>query len=748
MLGVPESRRAQRRESVAVRVEVAPAIPDQVSACVQDRNERESASDGEGPAALKNCHSAKLPAAEHPADCPGAAAEPREPQQVAARELLAYVEVGEPARKPLIRNIDHGPVGAAAGGVDRLAQGVCDVEVEAAEVPSPHHEGPAVKRRDAVGLAVADAAEARVEPVQPAIEQVPVEAVHVVDLVELPPARTDVVRLYGPGCSQLPLNPEEPVDRVLAPHERIVGANRRVQPWHSALAVQCQADVGEREVIRPLRALTERIDGLRRSILADAYRSDHGKKRAGVVEELPERAIVENPCSRPDRHLALAGRIPRDTQTRREVVLVGLVEAFLHFHPGIGDSLGEAVPAGERDVGEYAVVVIRFQERLPAQAQAQRKVRTDLPVVLDKPAEAREGRPEGQAARFPRLEVVCQLALGERVVPGKVEQVEEGVGGPRVHPLEERPGAAEAAVDRIPEAALERMLAAVIREHVAPFQVVLDEGGIREPLPVAGDPRYGDCGDVSVVQRQVATGPVRRDRHLVQQLRPEHVRVIQIEIHRVLGLNDGEVRVDARSRERDGIAVGAVEIPVDAVLAVVEVVIDARVPLQAVSQHGVAEDAVRGQRHVAGHRSDRRLDRAGGAARKRTAGGDVRDGSGQRPREESRCGGRHLGREARDDLRRDAVGVVRLHEVDEILRHDAGVARDPHVGAQHVHRGEEKGAVLPDRPAHAPVDLVALELRNLILGIGSRCQRVVGVEPAETAMQVVRPLLGDDVDDR
>ena len=62
MLGVPESRRAERRESVAVRVEVAPAIPDQVSACVQDRNERESASDGEGPAALKNCHSARLSA--------------------------------------------------------------------------------------------------------------------------------------------------------------------------------------------------------------------------------------------------------------------------------------------------------------------------------------------------------------------------------------------------------------------------------------------------------------------------------------------------------------------------------------------------------------------------------------------------------------------------------------------------------------------------------------------------------------
>src|SRR5262249_48928283 len=128
-------------------------------------------------------------------------------------------------------------------------------------------------------------------------------------------------------------------------------------------------------------------------------------------------------------------------------------------------------------LGEEVVVVSGRVERLPPQSQCNCQVRASLPIVVEKESQAREERAEVYAFILAGLRIEADVGFRERVVRREIEEVVETELGAREDVREFRP-TFPGVVLRVAEAELEAVTATVVAHHIAPLEIVLNEGRV------------------------------------------------------------------------------------------------------------------------------------------------------------------------------------------------------------------------------------------------------------------------------
>ena len=104
----------------------------------------------------------------------------------------------------------------------------------------------------------------------------------------------------------------------------------------------------------------------------------------GIAEKVAEDAIVENTECAADRHLAIALWIPRETDPRFDVRIVGRVE--LVSRPRSDDRHSDRTRSGvTQQIGEVRVFFVRNAIQLVASAKRQGKVAPYFPRILSEP---------------------------------------------------------------------------------------------------------------------------------------------------------------------------------------------------------------------------------------------------------------------------------------------------------------------------------------------------------------------------
>src|SRR5262249_40567155 len=101
-------------------------------------------------------------------------------------------------------------------------------------------------------------------------------------------------------------------------------------------------------------------------------------------------------------------------------------------------------------------------------------------------------------------------------------------------------------------------------------------------------------------ERRFAPGARRAEGHLVEQVRTEDVSVTQVSVVGVLWLNRGEIRIDRRRAECHKLIGRAVKVSVDPILAIVELMVNTRLPFDTVAWQCLFERPNPGHREIAG----------------------------------------------------------------------------------------------------------------------------------------------------
>src|SRR6185503_7169711 len=84
-----------------------------------------------------------------------------------------------------------------------------------------------------------------------------------------------------------------------------------------------------------------------------------------------------------DRHLPGAARIPGEAETRSQVQLVGRIKPVYDADDTVGETLLISGAAAECEGAQRAVFIFEGSIFLIAQADVEREIPLDLPVVLD-----------------------------------------------------------------------------------------------------------------------------------------------------------------------------------------------------------------------------------------------------------------------------------------------------------------------------------------------------------------------------
>src|SRR5262245_49497981 len=176
-------------------------------------------------------------------------------------------------------------------------------------------------------------------------------------------------------------------------------------------------------------------------------------------------------------------RVPGDADAGGEVVEVRAVEWGRVDAGGVGDALLESIAASKFQPGEEIVVIARREERLPSQSQSDRQIRAGLPVVVDEDSQAGKVGAEVHALVLAGLRIEADVGFRERVVEREIEEVVEGELRASEDVGEFRP-TLPGVIFRVAEAELEAVAAAVVAHHIAPLEIVLNEGRVRKARAV------------------------------------------------------------------------------------------------------------------------------------------------------------------------------------------------------------------------------------------------------------------------
>src|SRR5262245_34981940 len=152
-----------------------------------------------------------------------------------------------------------------------------------------------------------------------------------------------------------------------------------------------------------------------------------------------------------------------------------------NFHRGVGDLLLKGRAGTHYDVAHPAILLIGVRREIPAQSQVEREILFDLPIILAEEPECGDAVLNVLNGRFAVSQVKIDAEFIHRLISREVEEVQELVARTLLW-------AAEQIVLLIAEnldAELQRMIAAVDREDVAPVPIVLDEERWRKAVAEA-----------------------------------------------------------------------------------------------------------------------------------------------------------------------------------------------------------------------------------------------------------------------
>ena len=265
--------------------------------------------------------------------------------------------------------------------------------------------------------------------------------------------------------------------------------------------------------------------------------------------------------------------------------------------------------------------------------------------------------------------------MRERVVEGKVPDAVESVVGPLPDCGKQRAraGAPTVAVE-IP-AELEGVRSFVPRGDIAPLLVVLDEHSVREALAVTFDSRHVDPRNLASADGSVAFGMLPRPSGLVDQVGRNDPRPVQIRECSPLLLHVRERGIHRGIAEQHLLVGRAGDAAINAVLALVEVMVDPERPLHAVAGQGLRKGSALGDREVAGERTDRCGDPLRAAA----------IGAEQAARRLSDALFLQNVRELVHDHGPNVVRMPFADQVGELSAHDGPAEPSPDAGSEDVH---------------------------------------------------------------
>ena len=607
--------------------------------------------------------------------------------------------------------------------VERSADRVRALHHEALLERSPQLDRAPVIDRFGSRCDQGDRREARIEAVEPAVQQIAHIAIDVVGVVQVSTCRPEVVCIHDDSADEVSLEPEEPVVRVGHLQVRIDRRDCHLGADHAVSRIQanpqCRIDwiaeiglgriaetVGERSAIH----LAERHGGAQRRVVTI------------VLGRKVHQPVVRDAIAAAHGHARIAGRVPGKSNARRHIVVVRRVELVDEIHACRREPLRERRPGTPDQISKRTVLVHECAVVLVAHAGVDGELPVHLPVVVqeDRPLGLPQFRVRRHRLAGARIDVARHLP---RLVVGEIQNTEEGVRRNvirRVHRRSVHPA-------ELP-AHLPGMGGTRPREDVLDVPVRLPPpAGITRRAETGTGAKFGDRDPRHLeVRRRVRCPDQAHHAHteLVELARIEDVRVVHVSEMRRFENGDVECGPDVSV---DGVRGGPIHVAVQPVLARPQFVVHPRVDLVAAAPR---------VRHV--ERGADIRDAVGGtggalAGRRTSEIAEVRRGVGSR-REIAQQPGGDAGRTSLQDE------VAELGGFNGEQRAARAGLSQPFVGR------EEEDLVADDRSAHAVSELVFPECRHLRLEHIPGRERVVLEIVGTAAVQLVRSALGDHLD--